>query len=158
MKNRWKPHVTVAAVIHQDGKFLLVEEETADGLRLNNPAGHLEFGESLTQACARETLEETAHPFVPTDLIGIYLSPQERATESDLTYLRFAFSGSLGERDPTRTLDEGIVRTLWMSAQEIRASARRHRSSLVIQCMEDFLAGQRYPIELIHSDLKIVGA
>jgi phosphatase NudJ len=156
MVNRWKPHVTVAAVIHRDGQFLLVEEETADGLRLNNPAGHLEFGESLVHACARETLEETAHPFVPTELIGIYLSPQDCATERKRTYLRFAFSGCVGEPDPERVPDKGIVRILWMSAQEVRASACRHRSSLVIQCMEDFLAGQRYPIELIQADAKII--
>ncbi|VTU32957.1 MULTISPECIES: NUDIX hydrolase [unclassified Variovorax] len=148
MDERWKPNATVAAVIEQDGRFLLVEEETADGLRLNTPAGHLDRGESPAEGCARETLEETAHHFTPTALLGIYMA---RARQSeDITYLRFAFAGTLGARDPGRALDHGIVRTLWMTAEEIRASTARHRSPLLLQCVEDYLAGQRYPLELIH--------
>lgn len=151
MELRWKPSVTVAAVIEKDGRFLLVEEHTADGLRLNNPAGHLDPGESPVQACVRETLEETAHAFTPDALVGIYLSRLQRPGE-DITYLRFAFSGTLGALDAGRSLDQGIVRTLWLSPEEIRASASRHRSPLLVQCMEDYLLGKRYPLELIHTD------
>jgi 8-oxo-dGTP pyrophosphatase MutT (NUDIX family) len=151
MDTRWKPSVTVATVIEKEGRFLLVEEHTADGLRLNNPAGHLDPGESPAQGCARETLEETAWQFTPTALVGIYLSRFQRASE-DITYLRFAFCGDLGAFDPDRTLDTGIVRALWMTPDEVRQSAARHRSPLVLQCMEDYLRGQRYPMALINTD------
>ena len=150
MAERWKPNVTVAAVIEQDGRFLLVEEETPEGLRLNTPAGHLDPGESPAEGCARETLEETAHRFTPTALIGIYMARTQR--EEDITYLRFAFTGTLGAQEPERALDHGIVRTLWMTADEIRASTARHRSPLLLQCVEDYLAGKRYPLNLIHVD------
>ena len=152
MNTRWKPHGTVAAVIEKDGRFLLVEEETADGLRLNNPAGHLDCGESPVQACVRETLEETAHAFTPTALVGIYLSRQKSSAGSDITYLRFAFCGELGWFDPARTLDTGIVRTLWLTAHEIRACTERHRSPMLVQCMEDYLKGSRHPLELLYTD------
>jgi ADP-ribose pyrophosphatase YjhB (NUDIX family) len=155
MNTRWKPHVTVAAVIEQNGRFLLVEEETPDGLRLNNPAGHLDCGETPEQACTRETLEETAYRFKPEALVGIYLSRQINADGGDTTYLRFAFCGALGGFDPQRTLDNGIVRTLWLTADEIRASTARHRSPLVVQCMEDFLRGTRYPLELVQADASV---
>jgi 8-oxo-dGTP pyrophosphatase MutT (NUDIX family) len=151
MDTRWKPSVTVATVIEKEGRFLLVEEHTADGLRLNNPAGHLDPGESPAQGCARETLEETAWQFTPTALVGIYLSRFQRASE-DITYLRFAFCGDLGAFDPDRTLDTGIVRALWMTPDEVRQSAARHRSPLVLQCVEDYLRGQRYPMALINTD------
>src|SRR4051812_22363702 len=119
MHTRWKPNVTVAAVIERDGKFLLVEEKTSDGLRLNNPAGHLDPGESLVDACMRETLEETAHHFRPTALVGVYLSRTQRPSggavkPNPITYLRFTFCGELGEVLPHQRLDHGIVRTLWM--------------------------------------------
>lgn len=148
MSTRWKPHVTVAAIIERDGRYLLVEEETADGLRWNNPAGHLDPGESPAQGCAREALEETAHHFTPTSLVGIYLVDGKQGTE-DVTYLRFAFAGTLGEAEPGRALDHGIVRTLWLTPHEIEASRDRHRSPLVWQCVKDHLAGRRYPLELI---------
>lgn len=154
MDTRWKPSVTVAAVIEKDGRFLLVEEHTAQGLKLNNPAGHLDPGESPTDGCARETLEETTYAFQPTALVGIYLSRLQRADE-DITYLRFAYCGELGEADAGRSLDEGIVRTLWMSPDEIRASAERHRSPLVLRCMEDYLAGKRYPLALVTTDASV---
>lgn len=153
MAIRWKPNVTVAAVIEQDGRFLLVEEETSDGLMLNTPAGHLDPGESPAEGCARETLEETAHHFTPTALIGIYMARTVR--KEDITYMRFAFAGTLGAFEPERVLDEGIVRTLWMTADEIRASKERHRSPLLLRCVEDFLTGKRYPLELIHVDKSI---
>ena len=150
MAERWKPNVTVAAVIEQDGRFLLVEEETPEGLRLNTPAGHLDPGESPAEGCARETLEETAHRFTPTALVGIYMARTRR--EEDITYLRFAFAGTLGAREPGRALDHGIVRTLWMTADEIRASTARHRSPLLLLCVEDYLEGKRHPLNLIHVD------
>ncbi|MDM0074969.1 NUDIX hydrolase [Variovorax sp. J2P1-59] len=151
MAERWKPNVTVAAVIEQVGRFLLVEEETGEGLLLNTPAGHLDPGESPAEGCARETLEETAHRFTPTALIGIYMA-RTRREEEDITYLRFAFTGTLGELESGRALDHGIVRTLWMTAEEIRASTARHRSPLLLQCVEDYLAGKRHPLDLIHID------
>ena len=131
MNTRWKPNATVAAIIEQDGKYLLVEEHTPEGLRLNNPAGHLDLGESLEDGCAREALEETAHTFRPTALVGIYMSRLQRPSQDDtpaqdLTYLRFAFCGVLGEFQTQRQLDTGIVRTLWMTPDEIRASTPRH--------------------------------
>lgn len=153
MNKRWTPSVTVAAIIERDGRFLLVEEETSEGLKLNNPAGHLDPGESPAEGCAREALEETAHSFAPTALLGIYLSRFQRAaTGEDITYLRFAFCGTLGAREPGRALDTGIVRTLWMTPDEIRASAARHRSPLLLRCMEDYLAGVRHPLSLIYTD------
>lgn len=152
MNTRWKPNVTVAAVIERDGRFLLVEEETSDGLRLNNPAGHLDCGETPEQACTRETLEETAYSFTPSALVGIYLSRQCTGAGGDTTYLRFAFCGTLGDCDPHRKLDTGIVRTLWLTADEIRASAARHRSPQLVHCMDDYLVGTRYPLALIRTD------
>lgn len=153
MDERWRPSVTVAAVIERAGRFLLVEEETAEGLKLNNPAGHLDPGETPVHACARETLEETGYTFTPTAVVGVYLSRFLRpARGEDITYLRFAFCGELGPHDAARTLDQGIVRTLWMTPEEIRASVARHRSPLLLRCMEDYLAGRRYPLEMIHTD------
>ena len=142
----WKPNTTVAAVIERDGKFLLVEEDTDDGIRLNQPAGHLDEGESLLAACARETLEETAWHFVPKNLLGIY---QWRRPQGDVTYLRFAFSGVLGLHDADRVLDQGIRRALWLSFDEILASQLVHRSPLVLQCVNDYLAKRQFPLDLI---------
>ena len=153
MDQRWKPSVTVAAIIERDGRFLLVEEHTPEGLKLNNPAGHLDPGESLADGCAREALEETTCRFTPTALVGVYMSRMQRAsTGEDVTYLRFAFCGELGEVQPGAELDDGIVRTLWMTPEEIRASTNRHRSPLLLRCMEDYLAGQRWPLTLVHTD------
>jgi phosphatase NudJ len=158
---RWRPSATVAAVIEHEGKFLLVEEHTPEGLRLNNPAGHLDPGESPEQACARETLEETAYAFTPEALVGVYLSRFERPISAarpkgeDITYLRFAFCGKLGAMERGRRLDYGIVRTVWLTPDEVRASADRHRSPLVVQCMEDYLAGTRYPLALVTTDASI---
>lgn len=153
MDLRWKPNVTVAAIIEKNGRYLLIEENTLEGLRLNNPAGHLDPGESPAEGCARETLEETAHPFTPTALVGIYLSRFQRpSTREDITYVRMAFCGEIGEQQPELSLDEGIVRTLWMTPDEVRASSDRHRSPLVLQCIEDHLAGQRFPLNVIYTD------
>ncbi len=161
MTYRWKPSATVAAIIAQNGKFLLVEEHTPEGLCLNNPAGHLDQGESLLEACAREALEETMHTFTPAYLLGVYMSRFQRPASAqrnleDITYLRFAFGGTLGELQPGRSLDTGIVRTLWLSPDEVRASATRHRSPLVLQCMEDYLKGQRFPMSLLHTDASVM--
>lgn len=142
----WKPNVTVAAVVERGGRFLVVEEETEDGLRFNQPAGHLDQGESLLQAVSREALEETAHHFTPEFLVGIYQWPRP---DSDITYLRFAFGGSVTGFEAERRLDTGIVRAVWMSLEELRASRERHRSPLILQCCEDYLAGRRYPLDLI---------
>lgn len=146
MNTPWKPNVTVAAIIERGGLFLMVEEETPDGLQFNQPAGHLDEGESLITACARETLEETAWHFAPTQLIGIYQWPRP---QGDITYLRFAFSGTLGTHDQNRVLDTGIVRAVWMTPEEIKATQNRHRSPLIWQCVTDYLAGQRFPLSII---------
>lgn len=145
------PHVTVAAIVERDGRFLLVEEHTPQGLRLNNPAGHLEPGEDLLQAVARETLEETAHHFRPTALLGVYQSHGMRMGRG-VHYVRFAFTGELGAHEPARALDDGIVRTVWMSLEELRASQSRHRSPSVLQCALDHAAGTRWPLALLHAD------
>jgi 8-oxo-dGTP pyrophosphatase MutT (NUDIX family) len=156
MDTRWKPSVTVAAIIEQGGRYLLVEEHTPEGLRLNNPAGHLDPGESPAEGVAREALEETAFSFVPTSLIGIYLQRfQREATGEDITYLRFAYGGELGAFDAARQLDHGIERTLWLTLDEVRASAERHRSPLVLRCIEDHAAGQRYPMETVFTDATV---
>lgn len=149
-KARWKPNVTVAALIERDGRFLLVEEDTSDGLLLNNPAGHLDPGESPLQGVMRETLEETACTFTPEGFLGLYMSRFRRTrTGEDITYLRMAFFGSVSEADPALSLDEGIVRTVWMTADEIRACPERHRSPLVLECLESYLAGERYPLDIL---------
>lgn len=144
---QWKPNVTVAAVIERDGNFLLVEEQTAEGLCYNQPAGHLEAGESLLDAVARETLEESAWRFTPTALVGIY---QYHQAAAGVTYLRFAFTGEISDHDAGRKLDTGIVRALWMPVAEIRASRAKHRSPLLMQCVDDYLAGRRHPLDLLH--------
>lgn len=150
---RWKPSVTVAAVIERQGRFLLVEEETSEGLRLNNPAGHLDPGESPLEAVVRETLEETARHFSPDRLVGLYLSRFRRpATGEDVTYLRITYAGTAGEAEPGRTLDTGIVRTLWMTPDELRACPERHRSPLVMRCITDYLAGRAFPVDLVWAD------
>ena len=155
MRNRFQPRVTVAAVIERNGRILLIEEETSEGLRLNNPAGHLDPGETPAEGCARETLEETAHHFTPTALVGVYLSRSLRPDGQDLTYVRLAFCGELGETEKDRPLDTGIVRTLWMTPAEIRQSVERHRSPLLLRCVEDYLAGTRYPLDVVYTDASV---
>lgn len=142
----WRPHVTVAAVIERQGRFLMVEEETADGLRVNQPAGHLEQGESLLQAVARETGEETAYGFVPRSLVGVY---RWQIPPSGLTYLRFCFHGEISEPVPEQPLDHEIVRLLWLSRPELLDISDRLRSPLVLVCVDDYLAGRRHPLDLL---------
>ena len=123
-------------------------EEKDDGkLVLNQPAGHLDEGESLLDAVVRETLEETAWHFVPEFLIGIYRWPHPA---KGVTYLRFAFAGHVTGHDPARTLDDGVVRALWLTPQEIAREAARHRSPQVQRTLNDYLAGRRYPLELLN--------
>jgi 8-oxo-dGTP pyrophosphatase MutT (NUDIX family) len=162
MIERWKPSVTVAGIIEKDSQYLLVEEHTPNGLMFNNPAGHLDPGESPLQACVREVLEETAFHFTPTALVGIYLSrflKQASADEpaQDISYLRFAFTGELGALEAGRALDEGIVRTLWMSIEEMQATQARHRSRLLLRCAQDHAAGQRFPLETVYTDPSVLG-
>ena len=146
----WKPNVTVAAVVQRDGKFLLVEEETEAGLAFNQPAGHLEEGESLVDAVVREALEETAYHFKPTHLVGIY---NWKHPAKEVTYLRFAFAGELRGWEADRKLDEGIVGARWLTLDEVKATQARHRSPLILRCIEDALAGRRYPLDLlVHYD------
>ena len=156
MPNRWKPNVTVSAIIERDGRFLLVEEQTADGLRLNTPAGHLDPAESPVDACVREVLEETAYSFTPTALVGIYMNRFVRTrTGSDITYLRFAFTGDLGVHNAQCHLDEGIVRSVWLTIDELKATAHLHRSPIVLESVQDYLAGQRHDLGLVHADSSI---
>lgn len=139
-------HLTVAAVIERDGRFLVVEEHTDEGLRLNQPAGHLEAGESIVEGAIRETLEETAYGFTPDALVGVYRWAHPRG---DRVYVRIALSGTAHGPIDDRPLDSGIVRALWLSLDELRAQDERLRSPLVLACIEDYLAGQRHPLALL---------
>ena len=143
---QWKPHATVAAIVEQNGLFLLVEEVTERGNRFNQPAGHLEDNETITEAVIRETLEETAYTFTPQALLGIYHWKHEH---NDTTYLRFAFIGEANNHQPNLALDDGIIRAVWMSVEEIRAQKHLMRSPQVITCIEDYLSGQRFPLNVI---------
>ena len=144
----WRPSVTVAAVIERDGKFLFVEE-VSDGRRvLNQPAGHLDPGESLVAACAREVMEESAHEFSPQALVGIY---RWKYAPQDITFLRFCFSGSPGKFFAQRKLDKEIVALHWLTLDELKDRRSEHRSPLVQTCVEDYLAGRRYPLEVLSS-------
>jgi 8-oxo-dGTP pyrophosphatase MutT (NUDIX family) len=158
MSEVWKPSVTVAAIIERDGRFLLVEEETSDGIRFNQPAGHLDPNESLIDAVARETLEEAAYDFTASALVGMYMSRYlSSRTGKEVTYLRFAFCGQLGAAHD-RPLDHGILRTVWMSRDEMLACQDRHRSPLVLRCVDDYLAGKRAPLDVIYTHPSVVGA
>ena len=143
----WKPNTVVAAVLEQDGRFLLVEENDQGRLVYNQPAGHLDPGETLLDAVRRETLEESAWHIEPEGLVGVYLIEPPGLNR---TYLRFCFHGRLLKHEPTRTLDKEIVRTVFMSRDELAAAAHKHRSPLVLRCIDDYLAGHRHPLSLIH--------
>jgi 8-oxo-dGTP pyrophosphatase MutT (NUDIX family) len=142
----WKPDVTVAAVAERDGRFLLVEERASGRVVLNQPAGHLEDGESLLEAVVRETLEETAWDFQPTAVVGVYLW---RPAQRGRSFLRVTFSGELLAHDPSRRLDRGIIRTRWLCRDELLAPGARLRSPLVLQCVNDYLAGVSHPLSLV---------
>ena len=141
-----RPAVTVATVVERDGRFLLVEEQTRAGLRLNQPAGHLECGETLPAAAARETLEETGWHVEPTALVGVY---RWTSRETGTTFVRFSFAGIARAHDPARPLDTGIVRTVWLTYEEIAAARAAHRSPLVLRCIDDYRAGSRMPLGLV---------
>ena len=145
MADLWKPSVTVAGVIERDGKYLLVEEEIDGRVVFNQPAGHWEPDESLLEACVREVLEETAHRFRPTALVGIY---RWHYAPADVTFLRFAYTGVVEGVDD-RPLDREIRRAVWLAYEEVRAVQSRHRSPLVMACIDDHRAGRRYPLEAI---------
>ncbi|RJX33194.1 MAG: NUDIX hydrolase [Oxalobacter sp.] len=157
MSSVWKPAVVVAAIIEKEGRFLLVEENTPTGIRYNQPAGHLDPGETLLQAVVRETLEETTHDFTPTELLGTYMlrydSPEGEPVR---TFIRFAFVGELGGKQD-RPLDQDIIRTVWMTRDEIVACRDRHRSPLIMQCVDDYLAGKRAPLSLLTSLVATAG-
>lgn len=156
MSTIWKPSVTVAAIIERNNRFLMVEEETPSGIRINQPAGHLEAHESLEQAVIREVLEETACPFTPMALIGTYLSRSPSSfTGEDVTYLRFAFTGECGEATD-RPLDKGILRAVWMSYADILHCEHIHRSPLVLQCVDDYLRGKRAPLSLLFTHPSVI--
>lgn len=143
---QWMPHATVAAIVEENGKFLLVEETTERGNRFNQPAGHLEDNETLIEAVIRETLEETAYTFSPSALLGVYHWKHEH---NDTTYLRFAYIGKVSNYQPDLTLDEGIIRTVWMTVDEIREKSMLMRSPQVLVCIEDYLSGQSFPLSAI---------
>ena len=144
----WKPSATVAAVMERGGRFLFVEERIDGRLVLNQPAGHLDPGESLIAACRREVMEETAHRFEPTALVGIY---RWHHAAKDVTFLRFCFAGKV-EGETGGPLDKEIVRLHWLTPAELEARKADHRSPLVQKCVADFLAGRRFPLEILSRD------
>lgn len=148
MEVQWKPNTTVAAIIEHEGRFLMVREHTEHGIRINQPAGHLEHGETLLAAVVRETREETAYSFSPQALVGIYMADKD--DHSAITYLRFAFCGTVEPQRLAATLDADIIEAVWLSADEIQAARASWRSPLVGRCLDDYLAGQRAPLSLIH--------
>jgi 8-oxo-dGTP pyrophosphatase MutT (NUDIX family) len=141
----WKPSVTVAAVAQRADRFLVIEERISGRLVLNQPAGHLDPGESLIAACRREVLEETAHHFEPKALVGVY---RWHYAKKDVTFLRFCFSGDILGEESGRPLDKAIVRVHWLTAEELAARSAEHRSPLVQRCVDDFRAGRRFPLDV----------
>lgn len=143
----WKPNVVASAIIEDNGRFLLIEETADDGsVVLNQPAGHLDPGETLFDAARREVLEETAWHFEPEGIVGVYLMPKPG---TDITYMRVCFHGRPLREESGRALDEGIIRTLWLTPDEIAERRAVHRSLMVQRCMDDYLAGHRYPLDLL---------
>ncbi len=147
---RWKPNVTVAAIVECDQKFLLVEENADNHIVFNQPAGHLEKDESLIDAVKREVLEETAWEFIPRAIVGFYMYPDQH---SDITYLRLCFSGTCENHHPEQALDDGIIQTVWLNKEEIKENEDKMRSPMVTQCIDDYLSGKKYPLDLINSYL-----
>ena len=142
--NYWAPHVTVAAIIHHEGKFLLVDENVKGEQVINQPAGHLENNESLIDAVIRETLEETRWQFKPSYISGIYRWLHDNGE----TYLRICFVGNVVNENLELDLDTGIERAVWYTEDEIRQH-KRLRSPLVLKSIEDYLLGNKYPLSLI---------
>lgn len=149
MSEIWRPYVVVAAVIEKDGRFLFVEEKEADGsLTLNQPGGLLEAGESLQQAVIREVLEESAYDFQPEAFLGVYHLNYRMEDGRDISYIRFAFTGTVGKQHNFQ-LDPDISRVVWLTKEEIMACPQKHRSAVVMQCIEDYASGQRSPLSLV---------
>ncbi len=148
MSELWRPSVTVAAVIERGGRFLLVEERSDGRIVLNQPAGHLDPGESLLAACRREVLEETAHRFEPSGLVGIY---RWHYAAQDVTFLRFCFSGEIKGVEG-RALDKEIVALHWLTEGELKSRQSEHRSPLVQKCVDDFVAGRHFPLDVLSKD------
>ena len=148
MQHHWPPHLVVATLVEQAGRFLCVEERVGDRLVLNQPAGHWDPGESLLDAARRETLEETAWHVELTHFLGIYA---HEPPELGYGFLRFAFVGRPLRREKRRTLDTGIERALWLTRDELAGNKANHRSPMVMRCVDDAVAGHRYPLELIHT-------
>ena len=150
----WKPHVTVAAIAEKDNRFLIVEERVDDQLVYNQPAGHLDSGESLVEAVIRETFEETAWTFQPEALVGIQLWRHPVHSES---YLRFSFCGGCDEHHNDRTLDHGIEQALWLSRDELMDNHHRLRSPLVLRSIDDYLEGRRYSLDILEHIASDIG-
>jgi ADP-ribose pyrophosphatase YjhB (NUDIX family) len=148
---QWKPNVTVAAIAVDNGRFLLVEEDADNHIVFNQPAGHLEKNETLISAIKREVLEETAREFEPECLVGVYLYPNPHV---DITYLRFCFAGKCIKHHAEQPLDAGIIRAVWLSKADIEENRENMRSPMVLHCINDYLSGKRYPLELINHYIK----
>lgn len=148
----WKPHVTVAAVIENNAKFLLVEEQTSRGLAFNQPAGHLENGEDIISAVKREVNEETAWQFEPEYIVSIQLW---RKNPDSRTFLRVCFAGKVHSHKMSQALDDGIITTHWLSREQIVAKKSQLRSSLVLTSINAYLAGEHYPLSLLKSYLDL---
>ncbi len=147
----WQPDVTVATIVEREGRLLMVEETSNGRLVLNQPAGHLEPDESLQDAAVREALEETRWTIRLTAFIGAYQwsAPTVAAGGNGRQYLRFAFAGEALDEDPSRSLDDGILRALWMTPTEVHDAAARHRSPLVGRAVEDYMTGRRHPLDIL---------
>ncbi len=145
---RWPPSVTVAAVVRRHDAFLVVEERPQGVSVINQPAGHLEQGETLIEAVCREVLEETGCHFTPAGLVGVY---QWRVPSTEHSYLRFCFAGEVGDPLPGRSLDPDIVATHWLSRAQIAEGALRPRSPMVLQCIDDALHRSTLPLEVLHA-------
>ena len=143
----WHPHITVAAIIERENRFLMVEEICKGEMVINQPAGHLEQNESLVEAVIRETLEETAWHINPTGIIGVY---QWTSKNGRQTYIRVSFSGDCLQHEPDRKLSQGINRALWLTRDELEQQAHRLRSPMVMRCVDDYLSGTHYPLHIFH--------
>ena len=144
---QWKPYVTVAAIVQHNDKFLLVEEDADNHIVYNQPAGHLENNETLVEAIKREVLEETAREFIPESIVGLYLYPNPHL---DIVYLRICFQGVCGRYFPDRPLDNGIIKTVWMSRATLEENREKLRSPMVLNCIDDYLKGKKYPLDILH--------
>ncbi len=146
MDQRWKPHVTVAAIAERDSRYLMVTETDNGRSVINQPAGHLEAGESLLEAVTREVREETGRAFVVESLIGIY---QWHDPQHDRSWLRFTFSGEVGPRDANQPIDDVIIAPIWMDYRQIQTAIARHRSPMVMACIDDYRRGQRHALDCL---------